>query len=187
MQSRIRDIRKAKGLTLAEVAERCSPPTTAVTIGRLETGMRSLSVQWMERLAAALDVEPQSLIGDSTEQAVPVAALLSAEGAHAAETPMTLHMPAPAARTIGMVVRASQGDYRAGDLLWLEQLPPERFIEAVNMDILVPRPVGRFAFGRLVQIEGNRLQLVPVRPGSRQTIISDAPWIARIQTLIRSF
>jgi transcriptional regulator with XRE-family HTH domain len=187
MRSRIRDIRKSKGLTLAEVAQRCSPPTTAVTIGRLETGMRSLSVAWMERVARALDVEPKSLIADEAEQNVPVAALLSAEGAHAAEMPTLLHMPAPGAHTIGMIVRASQGDYRTGDLLWLEQLPPDRFGEAVNTDILVPRPVGRFAFGRLVQIEGGRIQLVPVRPGSRQTVISDAPWIARVQTLIRRF
>lgn len=44
MINRIRDIRKQKGLTLADVAERCSPPTTAQTIGRLETGMRQLSL-----------------------------------------------------------------------------------------------------------------------------------------------
>ena len=40
MLSRIRDVRRAKGLTLADVAERCKPPTTAQTIGRLETGTR---------------------------------------------------------------------------------------------------------------------------------------------------
>ena len=44
MQSRIRDVRKAKGLTLADVAARCKPATTAQTIGRLETGTRVLSL-----------------------------------------------------------------------------------------------------------------------------------------------
>ena len=39
----IRDIRRAKGLTLQEVADRCVPPTTAQTIGRLETGTRAPS------------------------------------------------------------------------------------------------------------------------------------------------
>ncbi|MBX9885807.1 MAG: helix-turn-helix domain-containing protein, partial [Novosphingobium sp.] len=47
MINRIRDIRRQKGLTLADVAARCAPPTTAQTIGRLETGMRSLSLGWM--------------------------------------------------------------------------------------------------------------------------------------------
>lgn len=185
MISRIRETRKAKGLTLAELAARCDPPTTAVTIGRLETGIRSLSISWLERIAAALDVDPKSLIAEAGEETIPVAAILSTEGPHAASEPMSVHPPVPPAATIGLIVRASQGDYRAGDTLWLEQLPPERFGEALNMDILVPRPLGRFAFGRLAAIEGARIQLVPARAGGRQTIISDAPWIGRVHTLIR--
>ncbi|MGM9451534.1 helix-turn-helix domain-containing protein, partial [Klebsiella sp. K47] len=67
--NRIRDIRKQKGLTLADVAERCSPPTTAQTIGRLETGMRQLSLTWMNKIAAALEVEPELLVrGAESEQ-----------------------------------------------------------------------------------------------------------------------
>ena len=42
MINRIRDVRKQKRMTLADVAARCAPPTTAQTIGRLETGMRNL-------------------------------------------------------------------------------------------------------------------------------------------------
>ena len=41
MINRIRDIRREKGMTLADLAEACVPPTTAQTIGRLETGMRN--------------------------------------------------------------------------------------------------------------------------------------------------
>ena len=55
MINRIRDIRREKHLTLADVAARCAPPTTAQTIGRLETGTRNLSLVWMNRIAAALD------------------------------------------------------------------------------------------------------------------------------------
>ena len=53
MINRIRDIRRDLNLTLADVAARCAPPTTAQTIGRLETGMRQLSLAWMNRIAAA--------------------------------------------------------------------------------------------------------------------------------------
>ena len=62
MQSRIRDVRKAKGLTLADVAERCNPQTTAQTIGRLETGMRVLSLIWINRIADALGVDSSDLV-----------------------------------------------------------------------------------------------------------------------------
>lgn len=44
MITRIRDVRKSKHMTLHEVAAACVPPTTAQTIGRLETGMRTVSV-----------------------------------------------------------------------------------------------------------------------------------------------
>ena len=36
MINSIRAVRRAKGLTLEEVGQRCDPPTTAQTIGRLE-------------------------------------------------------------------------------------------------------------------------------------------------------
>ena len=40
MITRIREVRRARKLTLQEVADRCDPPTTPQTIGRLETGTR---------------------------------------------------------------------------------------------------------------------------------------------------
>ncbi len=187
MMSRLRELRKARGLTLADVAARCTPPTTAVTIGRLETGTRQLTVPWIEKLAAALEVEPRQILAQDSDSRVPVAAQLTADGAQPLSAPLNLPTPAPLANAIGLLVRESQGDYRAGDQLWLEQLPPDRFSEAINTDILVPRPVGRFVFGRLVATEGGKLQLLPARPGGRQTVVADAPWIARVQTLVRTF
>jgi transcriptional regulator with XRE-family HTH domain len=185
MMNRLREVRKARGLTLADVAARCTPPTTAVTIGRLETGTRQLTVPWMQRLAAALEVDPRQLLAQESDSEIPVAALLTGDGPQALTAPFSLTPPLPLPGAIGLLVRDSQGDYRAGDQIWLEQLPPERFADAVNTDILVPRPVGRFAFGRLVATDGSRLQLLPARPGSRQTVIADAPWIARVHTLVR--
>ncbi len=185
MTSRLREIRKSRGLTLADVAARCQPPTTAVTIGRLETGMRQLTVPWVERLALALGIEPHELITRRAETSVPVAAELAADGARALTAPFALQPPVPGTGVIGLVVRDSQGDYRAGDQIWLEQLPPERFAEAINTDILVPRPVGRFLFGRLVATESGRLQILPLRTGGRQTVVADAPWVARAHMLVR--
>ena len=56
MITAIREVRRAKGMTLDEVAQRCVPPTTAQTIGRLETGTRTVSVGWLNRIANALGV-----------------------------------------------------------------------------------------------------------------------------------
>lgn len=185
MMSRLREIRKARGLTLADVAARCNPPTTAVTIGRLETGLRNLSVAWLERLGGALEVDPKSLIADCGDPNIPVAALLGADGPFAPGEPIMLHPEVSPAGTIALLVRASQGEYRGGDTLWLQQLPPDRFPEALNCDVLVPRPVGRFLFGRLAGIEGRKLQILPMRAGARQAIAADAPWLGRAIRLIR--
>src|SRR6202012_804776 len=79
MITRIRDVRKAKGLTLAEVAERCDPPTTAQTIGRLETGTRTVSVGWLNRIAKALGVEAADLVRLPDRADIPVVAVLGHE------------------------------------------------------------------------------------------------------------
>ncbi|MFN5760264.1 MAG: helix-turn-helix domain-containing protein, partial [Sphingomonadaceae bacterium] len=81
MITRIREVRRAKGLTLADVGARCVPPTTAQTIGRLETGTRTVSVDWLNRIAAALDVTAADLVELPDRADLPVAAILGAEGA----------------------------------------------------------------------------------------------------------
>ena len=83
MINRIRDFRQAKGMTLAELADACDPPTTAQTIGRLETGMRNLSIKWMDRIADALDVDPQSLVRSETTATPRIVARLLADGPEA--------------------------------------------------------------------------------------------------------
>src|SRR5687767_4788723 len=84
MITRIRDVRRAKKLTLQDVADRCDPPTTPQTIGRLETGTRTVSLSWLNRIAEALGVEATDLVefADRDED-VPLAALLGHDGAHA--------------------------------------------------------------------------------------------------------
>lgn len=60
--ARMRDIRKSKGMTLMEIAHECG--TTPQTIQRLETANMTLSIEWVERISAALGVEPRALFGD---------------------------------------------------------------------------------------------------------------------------
>ncbi|MFZ4689415.1 MAG: helix-turn-helix domain-containing protein, partial [Polymorphobacter sp.] len=174
----------AKGLTLLDVAERCEPPTTAQTIGRLETGTRTVSVGWLNRIAAALQLEAADLVTLPDRAELPVAAVLGADGAQAPRKPLTLVAPTPAGTMVGIIVDVAQGDYRAGDELWAEQLAPEDFGRAINRDVLAPRPVGRFAFGRLIATDDGRVQILPANPGARQIVV-DAPWIAVVKQLVR--
>jgi transcriptional regulator with XRE-family HTH domain len=182
----IREVRRARGLTLDDVARACSPPTTAQTIGRLETGTRTVSVAWLNRIAAALELTAADLVTLPARADVPVAALLGPAGAVAPTRPATVVAPYPAPGALAVTVTAGVGDYRAGDEIWCTRLAPEQFATALNRDVLVPRPAGRFAFGRLIGREGDRVQLLPLGAGARQQIIASPPWIAPATRLIRA-
>lgn len=186
MITAIRQVRRAKGLTLEEVAQRCSPPTTAQTIGRLETGTRTVSVAWLNRIAAALDVAPADLVTLPERAALPVAATLDAEGTHVPRREMTLPAPQPSAGAISILVTGSIGDYRAGDAIWCDLRAPDAFPQALNRDILIPVPAGRFLFARLIGIDGNALLLLPLTPGARPQSIPTPPWLAQATQLIRA-
>ncbi len=186
MITRIREIRKGLGLTLADVAERCHPPTTPQTIGRLETGTRTVSVGWLNRIAAALGVDAAELVTHPDRPDIAVAAVLGADGAEAPTQPTALLPPRPTGAMVAVQVTFAQGDYRAGDEIWCERLAPDAFARARNRDVLVPRPAGRFAFGRLVDLDGQRVMLMPPAAGARQVVVAEAPWLAVATRLIRS-
>ncbi len=106
MISRIRDIRRARKMTLQQVANACVPPTTAQTIGRLETGMRTVSVGWLNRIAAALGVEASDLVQLPERVDLPVVAVIGAEGAAAPRTARLTVPPQPTDRHVAVLVES---------------------------------------------------------------------------------
>lgn len=182
----IRDVRRAKGLTLQDVADRCVPPTTAQTIGRLETGTRTVSVGWLNRIADALGVAAADLVQLPDRTDLPVAALIGADGAHAPRRTLAAVPPVPGDGALALRVESAVGDYRSGDEIWCDRLVPEAFANALNRDVLVPRPAGRFVFGRLIGREGGKLLILPPGAGSRQQVVADPAWIAVATRLVRA-
>jgi transcriptional regulator with XRE-family HTH domain len=186
MITRIREVRRARGMTLDDVAKACEPPTTPQTIGRLETGTRTVSVGWLNRIARALAVEAQDLVEGGESAELKVVAVLGAGGAVAPKRSAIVVPPRVGQGQVALVVSASTGDYRAGDEIWCETLMPEEYGRALNRDVLVPRPAGRFLFGRLIDRDEERLQLLPPGAGGRQQIVANPPWIAVASKLVRS-
>lgn len=186
MITRIREVRRARGMTLDEVARACTPPTTPQTIGRLETGTRTVSLIWLNRIAKALGVDAQDLVEGAEGTDLKVAALLGRDGATIPRRAGVVVPPRAGERHMAVLVTAGTGDYRAGDEIWCEMLRAEDFSKALNRDVLVPRPVGRFLFGRLIGREDGRLQLLPPGAGGRQSVVADPPWVAVATRLVRS-
>lgn len=189
MITAIREVRRARGLTLDDVARACVPPTTAQTIGRLETGTRTVSVAWLNRIAGALGVDAADLVTLPDRPDIPVAATLDANGAAAPRRAATVIPPKPNADLVAITVSAGIGDYRAGDAIWCERLAPDDFALALNRDVLVPRSAGRFIFGRLIGREAGegtgKLHILPLGTGTRQQVVSNPAWIAQAVQLIR--
>ena len=101
--------------------------------------------------------------------------------------------PRPGAGQVAIIVTASVGDYRAGDEIWCERIDPDNFARALNRDVLIPRPAGRFLFGRLIGREapapaqaGGKLHLLPPGAGGRQSVVTDPPWAAMAVRLVRA-
>ena len=193
MITAIREVRRAKGMTLEDVANACVPPTTAQTIGRLETGARTVSIGWLNRIADALGVAAADLVKLPERSDIAVAALLDSGGAQAPRRAATIAPPRPMPGMMAVIVNGSIGDYRAGDEIWCEALPPGDFARAVNRDVLVPRPAGRFLFGRLIGREapdaanpGGKLHILPPGAGARQQVIADPAWLGLAVRLCRS-
>jgi transcriptional regulator with XRE-family HTH domain len=186
MITRIREVRRARGMTLDDVAQRCDPPTTAQTIGRLETGTRTVSVGWLNRIAKALGVDAQDLVEGAQAAELKVAAIIGPGGAVAPQKSAIIVPPHVQDGQVGMLVRASIGDYRSGDEIWCDTLAPEDYGRALNRDVLIPRPAGRFMFGRLINRDDEKLQILPLEAGGRQQVVANPPWLGVAVRLVRN-
>jgi hypothetical protein len=173
-------------MTLDDVARKCEPPTTPQTIGRLETGTRTVSVGWLNRIAKALGVDAQDLVQAGEAAELKVAALLGPGGAIAPRRAAIVVPPRIGDGQVAVMVFASIGDYRSGDEIWCDTLHPSNYGQALNRDVLVPRPAGRFMFGRLINRDEERLQILPLEAGGRQQVVANPPWIAVASKLVRS-
>jgi transcriptional regulator with XRE-family HTH domain len=186
MITAIREVRRAKGLTLDDVARRCKPPTTAQTIGRLETGTRTVSVGWLNRIADALGVDAADLVHLPERPEIAVAAILDGGGAQAPRREGHVAPPRAEPGLVAVIVAGGIGDYRSGDEIWCVRHAPDGYGAALNRDVLVPRPAGRFLFGRLIGREDGKLLVLPLGAGARQQVVADPPWIASAVRLIRA-
>ena len=186
MITRIREVRRARGMTLDDVARACDPPTTPQTVGRLETGTRTVSVGWLNRIANALGVDAQDLVQGGESAELGVVAVLGTGGAVAPKRSAIVIPPRIDEGQVALIVAASVGDYRSGDEIWCDALAPEAYSTALNRDVLIPRPAGRFLFGRLINRDEEKLQVLPLEAGGRQQVVANPAWIAVARKLVRS-
>ena len=142
----------------------------------------------MNRIAAALGVEPELLVRSGGADQPRFVARLGSEGAEALPAIRDAILPTALGsdgELVVLAIEAPAGLYRAGDQVWLRQFEVSDSAKLLNRDVLVPRSGGRFAFGRLIDRDGARVAILPPDPGQRQIVVDNPAWIAAAEMLVR--
>lgn len=189
IQSRIREIRKSKKMTLHEVAERTG--TTAQTIGRLETGMRTLSLVWVQRIAEALEVDAADLLAMPDRGDIEVASAIGKNGKVKSRSVETMALRLLAASPVALGITENLGAYRKGDVVICsrtDKMDIDAAISAANgKDCLVETIEETRLFGRLIAQSKTAILVVPPEPGGETATLkkNDIAAISPATALIR--
>ncbi len=151
MRNNIREIRKQKGLTLHQVAARIRPqPTTAQTIGRLETGSRKVTLDWLEKIAAALQCSVAELMPMDGDGPVPFAGTLSTGGEIIPAAGETLSLQPPGDNAVALKIAQPAADFQVGDTVICLPVPVAEAARLVGKECLAELEDRRRLYGRLL-------------------------------------
>lgn len=100
IRANIQSLREAADLSRPQLGAMCEPKTSGQQIERIEKGQRRLTIAWIERIAKALRVEPEMLVGGDTHQFT-LARPVAEEAAAAMIKAATGMLPDPVGTEIG--------------------------------------------------------------------------------------
>ncbi|MDA5194932.1 helix-turn-helix domain-containing protein [Govanella unica] len=159
MQTRLYEIRKRKGLTLKDIAERVQPKTTIQTIGRLEKNERKMTLDWLYKIAKALECTPGELM-PTASGSIPFVGMLTRGGHISPTTNESMGLQVPGEDPIAIKLAIKVGDLEIGDTLICDRSTHPDFQDCLNRDCLVTTADGQEVFGHL--IAGSRANLFTV-------------------------
>lgn len=188
MQTRIRELRKRRGLTLQQLAQRVG--TTAQTVQRLETANMTVSMDWLGRFADAFSVRPRDLLLDERATSVPLVCTLGQGGAgrlaHGGGGNDLLTLDVPAEDPVAVRLDAPVGPYPADTLLVGNRLAGPDLVNAHGHDCIVSLDDGRVLLRRLLWRKDS-VTLVPIDSGGDVRFEAQIDWAARLVMLLRYF
>ncbi|MFN4353071.1 helix-turn-helix domain-containing protein [Parvibaculum sp.] len=187
MRTRIRQFRKARGLTQTELAAALG--TTAATVSRLETADMTVSTDWLERLAGALGVDVRELIGGESGVLACQAELRRGGRVVTLATgiPLSPSMAEGAREPLAFLVAEEMGLYMAGDMLVADRVQAEEAGALLGRDCIAADMETARHFGRLVETAGRRCAIVPPEAGAAAIILNETDWVAPVVALLRRF
>ncbi|MDX2265330.1 MAG: helix-turn-helix transcriptional regulator [Hyphomicrobiales bacterium] len=179
MRIRIRELRKARDMTLKELADKIG--TTPQTVQRLETANMTLSIAWLEKIAAALNVEPADLIGRSGGKQIPILGGIGAQGYMTrASDAETFQFDVPAEDPVAARFDVSFNGYATGSIIIANKLREADALNAHGVDCIVALPSGKTMFRWVIRGRGETWTLIPPDRKTDVQYDQQIAWLARV-------
>lgn len=180
MKNRLRELRRQRGWTLAQVAEAVG--TSPQTISRLETEVTTISSDWLERFAQLFEVPVAALFEAIGTKGIPFLGALDADGqVQAVQTGSDFDMRVPASRPVAARIGQAYGDYRAGEIIIGDRLDSDEIEAAFGYDCLVKTGPGTtLLLRRLARGDGAQPILIPLAQGKPPRHPRHLEWVAKI-------
>lgn len=174
----VRALRQAAGLTLADLASRLVPPADVGGLQKIETGQRNLTLDWMTRIASALDVPKAALIADAgpTVAWVPLIGFVAAGNWQAAVEHSESHVPVvdPPPDAFALEVRGTSMDKLVPDGGFVVVAPHQRDL-LDNKVYVAMNPDGDTTLKRFVSGPPPRFEPVSNDPSHRSINLGHEP------------
>jgi transcriptional regulator with XRE-family HTH domain len=187
MSTRIREVRKRRRMTLQQLAELVG--TTAQTIQRLETDNMTVSIDWLTRIAAALEVKAGELLADRQLRRLRYLGDVDGQGAVSASglhvDPSFLEIDVPGTDPVAVKVMGKLGPYEGGTILIADRLDDGDLARADGRDCLVALAGGDVLFRRIVSSERSPTAFVPYSDNAPVERDLDIVWLAPVVMAVR--
>lgn len=185
MKTRIRELRKRRGLTLQQLADLVG--TTAQTVQRLETANMTVSTDWLERFAEAFGLHPADLIAGGPNRSIEWLGSISSDGGltptNGNHESFSLDIPALAPLAVRM--SHTVGPYSADTILIANRLQGQDVANAHGADCLVALETGSVVLRRAIAGKDGTMTLIPLAPGQDVSYDQRVAWLGRIVMAVR--
>ncbi len=181
MRTRIREFRKARDMTLKELADKIG--TTPQTVQRLETANMTVSTLWLEKIAEAFGIEPADLIGRAGGRQIPVLGGIGPQGylsTSPGEYEELFQFDVPADDPVAARFEVPLNGFRIGAMLIANRLRDADASNAHGLDCLVALPNGKIMFRWVIRGHGETWTLIPHDRKTDVQYDQSVAWLARV-------
>lgn len=161
LRMRLREYRKARGWTLAQVADAMG--TTPQTVSRLETNVMTVSTDWLQRFADLFEVDVVDFFEPVNVDRPDFLGMVEAGGVVTPAPPPDLRLPA-LPNTVMVRMATEQGGFRPGHYLIAERLSDAA--EAIDRICVAKLKDGPAVLARAIMGQGATFTLVPLDGGA---------------------